>query len=95
MKYSGAKVGILEETNAMKVLLALKKEGNISRAVLYNLVSKSNRTVMVRVNELIEAGLIKEYAQQTSPFSRYLELTEKGEKVAECVERLEIELSNK
>jgi len=94
MKYDGAKVGMLEETYALKVILALKREGNISRAVLYGLVSKSNRTVMVRVNELIEAGLVREYAQQTAPFSRYLTLTEKGERAAECVERLEKALAD-
>ncbi len=89
MKYDSAKVGMLEETYALKVLLALKREGNISRAVLYDLVSKSNRTVMERVNDLIAAGLVQEYAQQTTPFSRYLTLTEKGKKVAVSVESLE------
>jgi len=89
MKYDRAEVGMLEETYSLKVLLALKREGNISRAVLYDMISRSNRTVMLRVNKLIAAGLVQEYAQQTAPFSRYLTLTEKGKKVAECVECLE------
>ncbi len=89
MKYSKAKVETLEGTYALRVLLALKREGNISRAVLYGMLSKSNRTVMERVNKLIAAGLVQEFALQTAPFSRYLTLTEKGKKAADCVECLE------
>ncbi len=48
---------------------------------------------MERVNDLIAAGLVEEFAQRTAPFSRYLTLTEKGIKVAEEVERLEGTLS--
>ena len=78
MKYTNARVGTLEKTNALKVLLALKKEGEISRATLYSMTSRSNRTVMERVNEFIAAGLVQEFAQQTAPFSRYLTVDREG-----------------
>ncbi len=94
MKYSKAKVELLEGTYALRILLTLKREGNISRAILYGMVSKSNRTVMNRLNHLIAAGLVQEFAQQTTPFSRYLTLTESGKRVADCVDSLEKALGN-
>lgn len=65
----------------------------MTRGALYNMITKANRTVMYRVNTLIEAGLISEVVQVSPPYAKYLELTNKGKKVAECVDDLEVALS--
>jgi DNA-binding HxlR family transcriptional regulator len=48
---------------------------------------------MKRVNELIVLGLIKETITEGAPFTKHVELTEKGKQVAKHVVEIEKMLS--
>lgn len=82
------KVNTLEQAHALKILIILAAEGPMSRSTLYGLVTSSNRTMMDRVNELLNLGLIEDVPIEEKPY-RALQLTKKGREVAEYVTAIE------
>ncbi|MDH7509376.1 MAG: hypothetical protein QHH00_08330 [Methanomassiliicoccales archaeon] len=80
---------ILENTYALRILVVLKRKGPLFRSILYNLISKSTGAPRIRVDELIEAGLLEEKISTVPPFTKTVSLTEKGKKVAEKVAEIE------
>ena len=79
----------LEATYALRILATLHKEGKMFRSILYNKVSKSTKAPQLRVDTLIQIGLIDEAVSELAPFSKTVSLTEKGRKVAEKVAEIE------
>lgn len=88
MKYSGLKIDTLESAHALKVLIALKREGPTARSLLYSMISSSNRTVFDRVEMLIEKGLVEDGPIDKPPY-RALSLTQKGKEIADHAEKIE------
>ncbi len=93
VKYSELKIGLLEEAHAMKILVILHNEGPTSKSVLYGMVTSSNRTMLDRVNELTDVGLIEEVPINKPPY-RALSLTKKGEELAVHIAAMEKVLSH-
>lgn len=86
-------IDLLEERHAIRVLLFLHAKREISRGSLYKELNKGIRVVLDRVNSLRDMGLIRETVQPVKPFTKMLELTEKGKRVAEHLRAIEDELT--
>ena len=82
-------VSELENTLAMRILLVLLKDGDMFRSILCNRVAKGTNTARLRVDALLEAGLLTEDVSQFPPLSKRIGLTEKGRRVAELVAEME------
>jgi len=93
MKFTDGKLSYLEARHALKLLSCLYANGRFQRTILYSTVSRTTNAPMKRVNELIALGLIKETMTEGAPFTKYVELTEKGKKVAAHVFEIEKTLS--
>ncbi len=79
----------LEDTYTLRILATLLREGKVYRSVLYTMVSRSTTAPKLRVDALIKMGLVRQTENRFPPYSKTLELTEKGKKVAELVTRIE------
>jgi DNA-binding MarR family transcriptional regulator len=75
----------------MQVIIALEG-GPINKGVLYAMLAKGPTTVLKRVTDLQEAGIILEEVQTPSR-KRYLSLTPKGQRIAAIVGELNTALS--
>ncbi|HTY47290.1 MAG TPA: hypothetical protein VMB46_06450 [Methanomassiliicoccales archaeon] len=75
----------LEERHALKLLACLYLNGRSQRSNLYSAISKTTTAPMKRVNELIELGLVKETVLDGAPFTKNVELTDQGKRVAKHV----------
>jgi DNA-binding HxlR family transcriptional regulator len=89
MKCANEKLAILEERHALKLLYFLYNNGRSQRSSLYGAISRTTTAPMKRVNELIALGLVKETAMENAPFTKNVELTEKGKQVAKHVVEIE------
>jgi len=83
----------LEERHALTLLSCLYANGRSQRSILYSTISRTTTAPMKRVNELIALGLIKETITEGAPFTKHVELTEKGKMVAIHVIEIEKILS--
>jgi DNA-binding HxlR family transcriptional regulator len=83
------RLAVLEDTYALRILVALNRYGPTFRSVLYGRVSNSTTAPMRRINSLIAAGLLEEIENEYPPFSKTIKLTSKGEKVAELISKME------
>jgi DNA-binding HxlR family transcriptional regulator len=79
------KLEYLEERHALKLLACLYLNGRSQRSNLYNAISKTTTAPMKRVNELIALGLVKETTLEGAPFTKNVELTDLGKKIAKHV----------
>ncbi|MFA5311957.1 MAG: hypothetical protein WC375_01405 [Methanomassiliicoccales archaeon] len=59
------------------------------KSVLYARMEKSNKTIQPRVDEMVLTGLIKETIEDNPPRRKWVELTDKGQKIAEKLEEIE------
>jgi len=92
VRFIEVKSSVLEEKYTIQILLVLLKSGCTSRMETYKPISQSSSTLAKRVNVLRDIGLIKETSRTAHPFTRMLELTPKGRRVAELLARVEDEL---
>jgi DNA-binding HxlR family transcriptional regulator len=83
------KLDYLEERHALKLLACLYRNGKSQRSSLYSAISRTTTAPMKRVNELIALGLVKESILAGAPFTKNVELTEKGKKIAKHVVEIE------
>jgi DNA-binding HxlR family transcriptional regulator len=83
------KVEILEERHAIRILLLLRKRGPMMRSAFYPLVAKGITTALIRVNMLIDEGLVEERILDKKPFSKTIQLSSKGRTVAENLASVE------
>lgn len=75
--------GVLENSKAIEILIALSKEEKLFLSELLNkLNTKDTNTVNRRIDMLRDAGLLKEEGEEKFGGRRYLWLTKKGQKVA-------------
>jgi DNA-binding MarR family transcriptional regulator len=79
------KLEYLEERHALKLLACLYQNGRSQRSNLYSAISKTTTAPMKRINELIALGLVKETASEGAPFTKNVELTEAGRRIAKHV----------
>jgi DNA-binding HxlR family transcriptional regulator len=81
---------LMEERLAIAVLLTLEKETEpIVKGVLTGKIARSAGTVIDRINELMEAGLVTEVQEDKRPFRKFVELTPLGRQVAEHLAAIE------
>jgi len=95
MKYGDGKLTGLEQRHALTMLSCLYANGRFQRSVLYSSIARTTTAPMKRVNELILMGLIKETIIDGVPFTKHVELTEKGKRVAKHVVEIEKILSER
>lgn len=95
MKYGDGKLTGLEQKHALTMLSCLHANGRFQRSILYSSIARTTTAPMKRVNELIAMGLIKETIADGAPFTKHVELTEKGKRVAKHVVEIEKILSEK
>lgn len=73
----------------IEILLALeKKGGKLNISDLADYVKGSYTTIYKSVDNLKQLGLLEERKADRFPFTRIIELTEKGRKVAEYLEEI-------
>ena len=90
------KAQLMEERLSIAVLLTLAEEKEpIVKGVLASKIARSAGTVIDRVNELLEAGLVTESKEETRPFRKFVELTPRGRTVAEHLAAIEEILEEK
>jgi len=89
MKCANEKLAVLEERHALRLLCFLYNNGRSQRSSLYGAISRTTTAPMKRVNELIALGLVKETAMEYAPFTKNVELTERGRQVAKHVVEIE------
>ncbi|QLH74971.1 MAG: hypothetical protein HPY73_05650 [Methanomassiliicoccales archaeon] len=74
---------------SIQILYCLHQNGRMVKSVLYSRLEKSNKTIQPRVDEMVATGLISETIEERPPKRKWVELTEKGRKVAEKLEEIE------
>ncbi len=80
---------LLSFTGTLDILFRLKEHGRTSY-IEFN-VDISVYSMNRRLHELIQAGLIKHYLKRNKKRKEWYELTEKGEKLLRCIERIKVE----
>ena len=83
---------ILEEKHASEVLIQLYETPGILRTALYSKITEKGAgkpAVIKRVNEFINAGLIRMEQSPTHNLGQYLFLTDKGIKLAKLALQME------
>jgi DNA-binding HxlR family transcriptional regulator len=83
------KLDYLEERHALRLLACLYRNGKSQRSSLYSAISRTTTAPMKRVNELIALGLVKETILDGAPFTKNVELTENGKRIARHVIEIE------
>lgn len=89
MQYSDRKLTVLEQKHALRILSCLHANGRFQRSNLYSSVARTTSAPMKRVNELISMGLIRETIIDGAPFTKNVELTDQGKRVAKHVVEIE------
>ncbi len=95
MQCSDEELAGLEQRHALRMLSCLYANGRFRRSVLYSSIARTTTAPMKRVNELISMGLIKETITDGAPFTKHVELTDKGKRVAKHIVEIEKILSEK
>lgn len=73
----------LEDHQSVRIVLYLHQNGTSIRSVVYAFASNSPAAAKSRIDKMIIKGLISEKEEQFPPKRKWLELTKKGERVAE------------
>ena len=74
---------VLGDYHSMKILLLLHEKGTTMRSVVYAIIPSSSNTLKIRLDTLLDNGLIAEREEKFPPKRKWVELTKKGERVAE------------
>jgi DNA-binding HxlR family transcriptional regulator len=83
------RIGELEQTTALRILLHLHQHGKASRTELRNSINASTAAIYNALPKLKKLQLITEKTQTTFPFTVEVTLTEKGKKVATYLDQIE------
>ena len=76
-------IEVLGDYHSMKILLLLHENGTTMRSIVYAMIPSSSNTLKIRLDNLLESGLISEKEEKFPPKRKWVELTKKGERVAE------------
>lgn len=87
-----SELSIFERKYALYVLMAVRAKPGLTKTELMRLDEGNERTKFVRIQELIEAELIKYEMGETKWNSMMLYLTPKGQIVASKMQEIEEEL---
>jgi len=79
---------IIEKRRAAQLLVTLLEEGPMSFSQIHSFTKGSPRTLMDRIEELTSNGLIKQHAKKEFPFTKTIQLTQKGEKYARLIRHI-------
>lgn len=79
----------MEDTYALRILVYLFKNGPTFKSVLYSSVSKTITAPKLRVETLVEMGLLSEVVSKHPPYTKTIDLTPKGRKIAEKLVEIE------
>lgn len=94
MKYDELRSSFLEERYVVRMLIALGDKGETTRQDLYDSVSNGSSIVGGKLNQLIVLGLVQEEVRRAMPFTKRLNLTEKGVRVAALLKQVELALAD-
>ena len=81
------KISRLLQIPSVKILLFLKREGEVRYTDLTDLIT-SRGTLSLNLRELDEEGLIQRRVVTTKPIQSYYSLTKKGKEVAGIIDEL-------
>lgn len=85
----------LERRHAMKVLLVLRDRGSMGKTELAESINSGAGSVSSRIDELLEAGLLRIDEELCHPFRKVVSLTELGGEVAELVAAISKKMSKR
>lgn len=86
-------LSVLERKSSLYILLTIRNNPGLTKTQLMRLDEGNERTKFVRMNELIECGLISSRQGDGQWNSTKLYLTEEGQEVAECIDKISKVLS--
>lgn len=92
MEYKNLQLKCLEDRHKLSILLILYREGKKKKTDLYQLLP-SNSRMADKLNELENSGLIVQENLKFQNNTTYLDLTEKGRKIAGELYKIEMLLS--
>lgn len=75
--------GAIDDYHSVRIILYLHNNGTSIRSVVYAQASNSPAAAKSRIDDMIQSGLIHEKEEHLPPKRKWLELTKKGEGVAE------------
>jgi len=79
----------LEQTAALRILVLLHKRGSTTRTQLIKAVNASTTTLYTALTKLKKLGLIQEKKDKTFPFTVEVTLSQKGQKIANQLIKIE------
>ena len=88
------KIKVLEQTSAPRILLYLLGQRRAMRKELRDRINASQPAIYRAIAVLLESGLAREVKEDHFPYRIWLELTDKGRKVAELLSQIEEVLQN-
>ena len=83
------KIKVLEQTSAPRILLYLLGQERAMRKELRDRINASQPAIYRAIRLLIDAGLAMEVKEDRFPYRIWLELTDKGRRVAELLSQIE------
>ena len=86
-------LSVLERKSSLYILLTIRNNPGLTKTQLMRLDEGNERTKFVRMNELIECGLISSRQGDGQWNSTKLYLTEEGQEIAECIDKISKVLS--
>jgi hypothetical protein len=89
VKTGNSALAPLEDTYALRILVFLFENGPTFKSVLYSRVSNTVDAPKKRVETFIDLGLVSETLSKFPPYSKTIDLTPKGRKVAEKLVEIE------
>lgn len=75
--------GTIDDYHSIRIILYLKEYGSSIRSAVYAHAANSPVVAKKRIDDMIICGLINENEEQFPPKRKWLELTKRGERVAE------------
>ena len=79
MDASLAVFDLLEDRHAIKILIILLRNGEMSRTAIYTELGRGIVIGVKRLDSLMGAGFLEEYIQPVRPFAHLIRLSPKGE----------------
>jgi DNA-binding HxlR family transcriptional regulator len=81
-------IAMLERRHALKILLLLLWGGPFSKREIMAELGVGTNVPIARINELRDAGLIKEEIEPVWPHAHILQLSDRGQRIALLAEKM-------
>lgn len=79
----------IQDGHSVRILIYLLNNGRSVRTSVYYQASNSANTAKNKIDHMIDSNLIKEVEEPFPPKRKWVELTDKGRKVAEKLAEIE------